>query len=169
MSNRNLLGIILTLASLAMWVPGISFDAFSIRAEISLPFLGNQEVFKETRSVLGAIQAFWKKGNYLPFFLISFFGLLVPLVKAIVLALAVVLPNQQHREKWVNFVQMISKWAMADVFAVAMVLALLVVNSNDKLDGQIHSGFYWFSAYVVVSTLASQLIDLGKSKLDSNG
>ena len=42
---RNKIGITLTLLALTFLVPGIIQPAFTLKAEISIPFLGKQEVY----------------------------------------------------------------------------------------------------------------------------
>ena len=162
MSLRNKIGIALTLLSLALLVPGIIQPAFTLKAEVSIPFLGKQEMYSETRSVIGAIQSLSKNGNYLPAGLLLLFGILVPLIKACGLGIVVAFPSWPSRKNWLRFVQLISKWAMADVFAVSLVLAMLVVKSNDLFSGALQSGFYWFLGYVLISTAAGQLMLLEK-------
>ena len=157
---RNKIGILLTIVSVGMLFPGIFQAAFTLKAEISIPFLGKQEVYSETRSVVAAIQSLSKNGNYFPAGLIFLFGIIVPLLKAFGMAIVVAFPSWPRRKNWLRFVKRISKWAMADVFAVSLVLALLVVKSNDIFTGSLQSGFYWFAGYVIVSTAAAQCMKI---------
>ena len=55
-------------------------------------------------------------------------------------------------------VQAMSKWSMADVFAVGMLIALLVGRGTANLSAVAGPGFYWFTAYCLVSNAAFQLL-----------
>ena len=56
------------------------------------------------------------------------------------------------------FVRSISKWAMADVFAVGVFIAFMASKAIDNLDAVIGSGFYYFVGYCLVSNLAFQFL-----------
>ena len=56
------------------------------------------------------------------------------------------------------FVRSVSKWAMADVFAVGVFIAFMAGNAIDNLDAKLHPGFYWFIAYCLISNLSFQFL-----------
>jgi uncharacterized paraquat-inducible protein A len=60
------------------------------------------------------------------------------------------------------FVRSISKWAMADVFAVGVFIAYLASKATDNLDAVIGTGFYFFVGYCLVSNLAFQFLSIPK-------
>ena len=51
-----------------------------------------------------------------------------------------------------------SKWAMADVFAVGIFIAFMAGNAIDNLDAKLHPGFYYFIAYCLISNLSFQFL-----------
>jgi uncharacterized paraquat-inducible protein A len=55
-------------------------------------------------------------------------------------------------------VRSISKWSMADVFAVGVFIALLAAKGTDNLDAAAGLGFYCFAGYCLVSNLAFQVL-----------
>ncbi|WP_373062638.1 paraquat-inducible protein A, partial [Gemmatimonas sp.] len=55
-------------------------------------------------------------------------------------------------------VQAMSKWSMADVFAVGMLIALLVGKGTANLSAVAGPGFYFFAAYCLVSNAAFQAL-----------
>ena len=57
-------------------------------------------------------------------------------------------------------VRSLSKWAMADVFAVGVFIAMLAARGTDNLDGIPGPGFYYFAAYCLVSNLAFQVLEV---------
>ena len=64
------------------------------------------------------------------------------------------------------FVRSISKWSMADVFVVGVFVAFLASNATPNMDAQIHSGFYFFTAYCLVSLLALQFMHVAAPPSD---
>jgi len=57
-----------------------------------------------------------------------------------------------------KFVAIISKWSMADVFVVGVLLATLATTSEDAIEAHLHEGFYYFAAYCIISILAAQIM-----------
>jgi uncharacterized paraquat-inducible protein A len=60
------------------------------------------------------------------------------------------------------FVRSISKWAMCDVFVVGVYVAYLSSKATEGMDAQIRSGFYWFTAYCLLSLLSLQFMKIEK-------
>ena len=155
--TRNIVAIILTIISIAMLIPGLLAPLITITASIDL--LGvTRELFRETRSILGAIRSLHDSGNDFVAGLILLFSVLVPLVKGLLLVVILRLRQADSRYRLYLFVRSISKWSMADVFVVGVFIALLAAKATDNLDGAIGSGFYWFTGYALVSNLAFQFL-----------
>ena len=97
-------------------------------------------------------------GNYFVAGLVLLFSIIVPFIKALLLAviLAIKAPGPRHR--LYVFVRSVSKWAMADVFAVGIFIAFLASKATDNLDATIGTGFYYFAAYCLVSNVAFQFL-----------
>jgi uncharacterized paraquat-inducible protein A len=90
--------------------------------------------------------------------LILFFSVTVPFLKALALLIILTLRNQAARYRLYLMVRSLSKWAMADVFAVGVFIALLAARGSNNLDGTPGPGFYYFASYCMVSNLAFQLL-----------
>jgi paraquat-inducible protein A len=76
-----------------------------------------------------------------------------------VLLLLVLFKKEFNRRKSVlKFVNLISKWSMADVFVVGVFIAFLSLQSNKNISAELHSGFYYFLSYCVISIASAQLI-----------
>ena len=112
----------------------------------------------ETRSVIGAIRSLHGSGNDFVAGLILVFSVLVPLMKATLLVPIVAMRASSRRDSLYRFVQSISKWSMADVFAVGMLIALLAAKGTANLSAIAGVGFYCFTAYCLVSNAAFQLL-----------
>jgi uncharacterized paraquat-inducible protein A len=92
--------------------------------------------------------------------LVLLFGVVVPVVKGVLLALAALWRNELGRYRLFIFVRSISKWAMADVFAMGVYVAYLAGKAAENLDAEIRIGFYYFVGYCLVSLLALQFMSV---------
>ena len=155
MKNRWIL-LLLHLVSLVLLGFGWYLDMLHI--DISTHFIVDFNLFSEKRSVIGILERLWSGSNYWPFLLILLFGILVPLVKsAIILYL---LLSKDPDPKWQRWVSAISKWAMADVFAISILVAFLGANAMQNTSASLEPGFYYFSAYVVLSGVIAFCVGL---------
>ena len=157
MTSRNALALVLTVISIGLLIPGLTQPVLTIVASISM--LGvSQEIFRQTQSVLQAVRTLHESGNDFVAGLILFFSVTVPFLKALALLVILTLRNQAARYRLYLMVRSLSKWAMADVFAVGVFIALLAAQGSDNLDGTPGAGFYFFAAYCLVSNLAFQFL-----------
>ncbi|HMI77430.1 MAG TPA: paraquat-inducible protein A [Ferruginibacter sp.] len=150
--NRHFL-LLLHLFSLVLLAFGWVKDILHI--DISAHFFVDVNLFNEKRSVLGMLESLWKAGNYWPFLLIFLFGIIVPLVKSGLMFY--ILLAKEPNPGWQRFVSAISKWAMADVFAVSIFVAFLGANAMANTKAVLQTGFYYFSGYVLLSGLVAML------------
>jgi paraquat-inducible protein A len=157
MSTRNIIALILVVASFALLYPGLTQPLITISATFSL--LGRtMELFTETRSILSTIRSLHESGNDFVAGLILLFGVVVPLVKGLVLLSVLAVRNA--RSRLFGFVKAISKWAMNDVFVVAVYTAFLAGKANENLDARLEVGFYYFTAYCLTSLMALQIMKI---------
>ena len=157
MTSRNALAIVLTVISIGLLIPGLTQPVLTIVANISM--LGvTQELFRQTQSVLEAVRTLHESDNDFVAGLILFFSVTVPFLKALALVVILMLRNQAAKYRLYLMVRSLSKWAMADVFAVGVFIALLAARGSDNLDGIPGPGFYFFASYCLVSNLAFQLL-----------
>lgn len=152
MQPRNVIALTLLLASYAAFVPGITKPLITIEAGIEI-FGAKMELFRETRSILQTVTSLRDSGNEFVAGLIFLFGVVVPIVKGLMLVGSGLLVGRAHDMMDV-IARNISKWAMSDVFVVAVYVAFLSARATDNLDAQLESGFYWFAAYVLLSLLS---------------
>ena len=157
MTTRNKLAILLSLVSLALLWPGLVQPVLTIRATMEM--FGQERVLSnETRSVIGAVKSLHQSGNNFVAGLILLFSVLVPLIKASLLVPLVTMRASTRRDSLYRFVQSISKWSMADVFAVGMLIALLAAKGTANLSAIAGIGFYCFASYCLVSNAAFQVL-----------
>jgi paraquat-inducible protein A len=154
---RNAVAIGLTVVSIGLLIPGLTQPVLTIVASISMMGV-TQELFRQTQSVLEAVRTLHDSGNDFVAGLILFFSVTVPFLKALVLVIILMLRNPATRYRLYLMVRSLSKWAMADVFAVGVFIAMLAARGSDNLEGTPGPGFYYFAAYCLVSNLAFQLL-----------
>lgn len=132
-------------------------DQLNLQGEIS--------AFEKTRSIVGTVQELYQADKFLVAILIALFSIVVPVLKCLLMlfsALAKQAGLIQIADKVKN---VISKWSMADVFVVAIIVSYLAANATRQtdelflLDAQFMSGFYYFLSYCILSILSSQLLD----------
>ena len=154
MTRRNIIAVVLVLVSLVVVVPGLIQPIITLSANM----MGRQ-VFAETRSILQTVKDLHESGNDLVAGMILFFSVLVPFIKAVLLGVVGLLkPTIAVRYRLFAFVRGISKWAMADVFVVGVYIAYLSAKATDALDAELHEGFYYFTAYCLISLLSVQVM-----------
>lgn len=124
------------------------------------------EVYKQTRSILGSVRHLYSVGSNLAATLILLFSVVVPLTKSLLVTWAICQSNLELRQRTLFFVEMIAKWSMADVFAVAVMIAYLAAQASQTVQSStalvtfkatFESGFYWFAGYCMVSLAVQQL------------
>lgn len=157
MKTRNIIAIALLVLSFVVLIPGLVQPLITIQASVSV--LGQTtEVFSDTRSIVQTVQSLHDSGNDFVAGLILLFSILVPFIKGILLILSMLLGSQVARFRLFTFVRNISKWSMADVFVVGVYVAFLSARATDNLDAEMHSGFYLFAAYCLISLLSLQFM-----------
>ena len=159
MSKRNVFALILILASLVCLYPGLFFNMLTIKVGKVVPFVGQLDLYEATQSIMQTIEYLFADQNYLVAWLILIFSVVVPIAKIILLLVVLFSANEKLSNALLKFVAAIGKWSMADVFVVSIFMAFLATGSNDAVSATLHSGYYYFTAYCVLSILGTQLIE----------
>jgi uncharacterized paraquat-inducible protein A len=126
------------------------------------------EIYMQTRSILGSVRHLYDVGSFTAATLILLFSVVVPFGKATLVSWAVLQRNDERRRGTLHFVEMIAKWSMADVFAVALFITYLAAQATQAAPGSTTAsvaaftasfgpGFYWFAAYCLVSLATQQV------------
>ena len=163
MTHRNKVALLLIVISLGMLYPGLYQPMITIEIAPDLPIIGKTTFYEQTQSIVESIEFLYDNDNRLVAFLILFFSVMVPLVKAILLLLVLFIQQLRFRPKVHAFVSAISKWSMADVFVVGIFIAFLSTSSNSSVNAYLHSGFYYFLAYCIISIASVQVMLLKES------
>jgi len=153
--NRGIL-LLLHIISLVLLAFGLVMDMLKI--DVTANFFIDINLFNEKRSVLGTLQTLYESSNYLSFLLIFLFGIIVPLVKSAIIFYILLAKNVA--DKWLQLVSKISKWAMADVFAISIFIAFLGARAMRNTTAFLEPGFYYFTAYVLLSLVLVGLLKI---------
>jgi hypothetical protein len=122
------------------------------------------EVYSQTRSIVGSVRHLYSVGSNTAATLILLFSIIVPLTKSLLVTWAMLQSQLERRRFTLFFVEMIAKWSMADVFAVAVMIAYLAAQASQSasgtaivvFDASFGIGFYWFAAYCLTSLAVQQ-------------
>lgn len=158
MSLRNIAAVVLTVISLVLLWPGLTDPVLSITASVNL--LGkSREIFRQTQSIVESVRNLHNSGNDFVAGLILLFSITVPAIKAALLLAVFAVSNVATKRRLHAIVTSVSKWAMADVFVVAIFVAYLAARATDNLHATAERGFYYFAAYCLISNLSFQLLE----------
>lgn len=130
----------------------------------SLEAQGEIQAYAKTRSILGTARELFDSGNYVVGFLIMLFSVIIPITKGLLLAISALIKELRIKGHSYNIANLISKWSMADVFVVAIVVAYLAANATRDmgeiftLQARFEPGFYFFLGYCLLSILSAQLM-----------
>lgn len=178
------IGFLFNIFAIALFVPGILLPMFSLDmtmiAGLGASELSTDIVNKEL-SLMGTIQELWQDQRIMVAVLIFIFSVCVPILKSLLLLIAYLKKNTLIERRLIKFVGVIGKWSMADVFVVAIFLAILSTNhaettSSHKINvfgftinlqmssetlSAVGHGFYYFTAYCLISLIACQIYQWG--------
>ena len=182
------LGFLFNIAALFLFIPGIILPMFSLKMDMSATLSNaslSSNIIDKQLSLLETIQELWLDERVFVAILIFLFSVCIPLFKTTLICWSYAKRNSPLEKKLLNFVAAIGKWSMADVFVVAIFLAVLSTTHAETSDQQNFSmfgfnidilissetlsavglGFYYFAGYCLLSLLGTQL---SQSSLSDN-
>jgi hypothetical protein len=182
-ASRTRLHVALTLFNFLLLVPGVTLPVYGVRvvSHLEASILTapvDITAYEQTRSILGTVGELWRSNDFLVSFLILFFSVLVPVIKASTLLASIYAAKVETKARLRRVVDAIGKWSMADVFVVAIFLAFLATRDQaqanaftvpvlfqqvdvsilTQLTSTLGPGFYYFLAYCLFSILWTQLL-----------
>lgn len=111
-------------------------------------------IFSDTLSLMSISRTLFSSGEWLLFFAIFIFGFLLPSIKYLLLLLYGMFPNNfAPTDKTLSFLEGISKWAMLDVFIIAILIASIKIKSLTT--AHTHYGLYLFAVAVIIAMACS--------------
>lgn len=184
---QKYVGFALTVIALGLFVPGILLPMFSLSMDMNVAISGaniNSSLVNKELSIINTVKELWEQNRYLVSVLIFVFSIVIPITKTIALAYVFFAKSQRLRLQIGRFIAAIGKWSMADVFVVAVFLAVLSTNHSENAEQQrlsffgmnidfelssqtismVGNGFYFFLGYCLLSILGAQLLLSGIKK-----
>lgn len=159
MGRSNVIGFTLIFISLGLLLPGLTMPVLTLIVKVE--FLGlSSEIVHESRSIVGTIRHLYETGNGPVAALILLFGVIIPIAKAILLLTAILIDRFQRKYQMYRLIDFISKWAMADVFVVAIFVAFLTGQATVSVTAELEQGFYFFLGYVLTSVASLHFIKI---------
>ena len=144
--------------------PGVPAFMVSISEQLvsQIDISGELHAYEKSRSILGTVQELYQADQWLVALLIGLFSIVVPALKSLLILTSVMARNSRNRHAATKVKNMISKWSMADVFVVAIIVAFLAANATQQteelfsLNAQFMPGFYYFLSYCILSIFSSK-------------
>lgn len=160
MKPRNIIGVILILVSFGLLYPGLTKPMLTLSASISAMGF-TMELMNTSRSILQTVDDLIKGNNHLVAGLIFLFSVAVPVLKGLLLLLALSLTSKPLLRFRIDLViRSISKWSMADVFVVGIFIAFLSGEAMPNFKAVLGEGFYYFTGYCLVSIASLHFIHI---------
>ena len=147
------LGLMLTAISFFFLYPGVTEPIMSIKASVNM-FGFKSTIFEETRSIWQTVLSLQEAGYAGVGFMVVTFSVIIPVTKGLLIIWTWLSPA---RWRW-QLISVISKWSMADVFVVAILVAFFTAKATAELQSSLHDGFYWFTAYCITSIISGQCL-----------
>ncbi len=125
---------------------------------------GELEVYQSTRSIWTTVESLARSGNLVVAFLIVFFSVWIPVFKLLLQLTALLFRKSAWCKALWSVNSALSKWSMADVFVMALLVAYLAGSASENMGelltmrAQLEVGFYYFLAYCIFSIAAGSLM-----------
>jgi len=147
------IGLMLTVLSFFFLYPGVTEPIMTIKASINM-FGLKSTIFEETRSIWQTVLSLKEAGYAEVGFMVVTFSIIIPVTKGLLIIWTWL---STARWRW-QLISVISKWSMADVFVVAILVAFFTAKATADLQSALHDGFYWFLAYCFLSIISGQCL-----------
>lgn len=140
------------------------FRGLAARLIDTLETEGSVVVYDQSRSILGTVKELWTTGNAGVAFLVMLFSVIVPVLKGALILIANLGRQLTWRGHALDVAGAISKWSMADVFVIGVIVAFLAANASGDagemvtFNAKFGSGFYFFLTYCVLSIASAQIM-----------
>lgn len=136
--------------SLVFFAVGVSATALSLVAAKEVPGLGTVVLSFEAKSIASTIGDLLASHDLVLGGLVLFFSVVVPLAKA-GLVLFATIAHGAARDRAVHLVHAVGRWSMADVFVVAVLLAMLALGRDPATRATTGPGLYFFAGYCLLA------------------
>ena len=125
---------------------------------------GQLTVYDTTRSIRGTASELARTGNLLVAILIIVFSIVIPSFKLLLQLGAIFIPASALRRPVLALNAALSKWSMADVYVMGLLLAYMAGSASEQMgdmltmQARLEPGFYYFLGYCLFSIAVGPLL-----------
>ncbi|MEM9257087.1 MAG: paraquat-inducible protein A [Pseudomonadota bacterium] len=125
---------------------------------------GQLQVYSSTRSIWGTAEGLASNGYLAVALLVVLFSMVVPTFKLLLQATAVIASSSELRAPLLQFNAALSKWSMADVFLMGLLVAYMAGGAAEQTDemlimhASLGPGFFFFMGYCLFSIIAGSML-----------
>ena len=144
----------LCLAAVVLFATGVAATSLSLVTSKDVPGIGTVVFRYEAKSILSTVRDLLESHDAVLGGLVLVFSIVVPLVKA-ALVLFATTAHGAARDRVVAVVHAVGRWSMADVFVVAVLLAMLALGRDPAVRATTGPGLYAFAGSCLLSLWAA--------------
>jgi len=140
--------------ALVLFVVGVAATSLSLLTSKEVPGIGTVVFRYEAKSIVSTIRDLLASHDVVLGGLVLLFSIVVPLLKAAVILVSTA-THGAGRDRAVALVHAVGRWSMADVFAVAVLLAMLALGRDPATRATTGPGLYAFAGSCLISLWAA--------------
>jgi paraquat-inducible protein A len=144
----------LAIAGLVLFATGVAATSLSLMTAKDVPGIGRVVFRYEAKSILSTVRDLLESHDVVLGGLVLVFSIMVPLLKT-ALVLFATTAHGAARDRAVAIVHAVGRWSMADVFAVAVLLAMLALGRDPAVRATTGPGLYAFAGSCLLSLWAA--------------
>lgn len=136
------------------WIP----NWFSLHDELEEWIVKKGKIPVGNQYLLGIIKSLFADGSFFLGIIIFLFSVVFPMLKIVLCAVALIsFQKTDAKDKIIKAIGYVSKWSMADVFIVAVIIVMFKAKGfNFKFTAE--PGIYFYAISAILSSLAILLI-----------
>ena len=140
----------------AILIPVLLFAAtlsFALGLILPIAAFDRLWVFTDRPSLIEVVAGLWQDGDWLIAIVVGLFSLVFPASKLLVLQYAAHVPD---KAPWVERVGVLSKWSMADVLVVALVI--FAAKTSGLANAAAQPGIWFYAASTLLSAATAAIL-----------
>jgi hypothetical protein len=143
----------------ALWlIVGILAPMLTIVVRYHVPLLGETVIRYDTKNVVAVVSALWTSGNVAAGMLLLTCGIVIPTLKLLVLLLALLSGGTPLGSALARVGRHLAPWGMADMLALAILVAFLALGSDHNTHATLEVGAYFFAGHCLLAMIPAHQI-----------
>ena len=136
----------------------VIIGALSYTISVFSPLFSVSEfyIFSDTLTIYSIVNTLYVSQEWLLFLVIFIFGVVFPLAKYMLLLLyGLCIDSRKLSSNIIQILEIMSKWAMLDVFVIAILIASIKLKS--LASAETHYGLYLFISSIVIAIICTYI------------